>query len=128
MSVPHQIELFVVTAKDSRPKAEDIRYATTAPHAYLSYAKKTGRSLMNTPEQKLYVFRLHVPMDVEVLTPLEVEPNLEYAGLLGLYEITAPARIKFIRCGKWRFNNTPKTVELTSGTLITLYPEGQRLS
>lgn len=128
MAVPHQVELFIVTSKDKRPKIEDVLYATTTPHAYLTYAKRIGRALMNTPEQHLYVFRLQVPLDVDVLKPEEIESTLEYAGLLGIHKITTPSRIKFIRCGKWRFTSDTTTTELDSGTLLTMYPEGQRLS
>lgn len=128
MTIPHQVELFIVTAKDKRPKSGDVKYVTTEPHFYLTHAKKSGRCLLFQDSHDLYVFRVQVPLNVPISTPIEVQDTLPYASLLGVYGISEPEKIKFIKCGKWRFKNTSTLAELPDGTTVSLYPPGTRLS
>lgn len=128
MSIPHQVELFIVTAKDKRPKHEDVTHACTTPHGYLTFAKKSGRSIMNNDIRDLYVFRLQIPLDVVITTPEELEAELTYAPLIGLHGINEPSRVKFIRCGKFRFKNEPVDVQVDENTVVSVYPEAVRIS
>lgn len=128
MAIPHQVELFIVTARDKRPKQEDITHACSTPHGYLTYAKKSGRSIMNNDIRDLYVFRLQIPLDVDVIYPDELDTELKYASLIDLYGITHPNRVKFVRCGKFRFKNEPTDKVLDDDTVVSLYPEGTRIS
>lgn len=128
MGIPHQVELFIVTARDKRPKQEDITHACSTPHGYLTFAKKSGRSIMNNDTRDLYVFRLQIPLDVDVISPDELDEELKYAALIGLYGITEPSRIKFVRCGKFRFKNEPADMIIDEDTTVSVYPEGVRIS
>lgn len=128
MAIPHQVELFIVTARDKRPKQEDITHACSTPHGYLTFAKKSGRSIMNNDTRDLYVFRLQIPLDVNVISPDELDGELKYATLIGLHGITDPSRIKFVRCGKFRFNNEPSDTTVGEDIVVSIYPEGTRIS
>lgn len=128
MTTPHQVELFIVTAKDRRPQNEHITHACSTPQGYVSFAKKSGRPIMNKEVQDLYVFRLKIPLDVQIVKPDQLKNTLPHAEAIGLHAFDHPERVKLIRHGKFRFQNTPVDTPVCENTTISIYPEATRIS